>query len=119
MAVTESEIPCEVGLIEQGCGQMIFISHPAVFNLKCKELNIQYLYTPPPPIFDGTRPFGWLYICYTFLPSFLPTFSIILNNLSYQHTIIGGRGRVESRILSQPQLNYNVTSTVVGGWTRK
>ena len=38
MAVTESEIPCEVGLIEQGCGEMIFISHPAVFNLKCKEL---------------------------------------------------------------------------------
>ena len=31
------------------------------------------------------------------------------------HTIIGYRGRVESRILSQPQLNYNVNSTVVGG----
>ena len=33
MAVTESEMPCEVGLIEQGCGEMIFISHPAVLNL--------------------------------------------------------------------------------------
>ena len=35
------------------------------------------------------------------------------------HTIIGCWGRVESRILSQPQLKYNVTVTVVGGWTRK
>ena len=31
--VTESEMPCEVGLIEQGCGEMIFTSHPAVLDL--------------------------------------------------------------------------------------
>ena len=36
MAVTESEMPCEVGLIEQGCGEMIFMSHPAVLNLDHK-----------------------------------------------------------------------------------
>ena len=33
MAATESDMPYEVGLIKQGCWEMISMSHPAVLNL--------------------------------------------------------------------------------------
>ena len=33
MATTESYMPCTVGLIEQGCLEIISISHPVVLNL--------------------------------------------------------------------------------------